>query len=653
MGTFGLCDYLKNTCGVETRIFHAGLYPHETIFQLLSERIMADGIRFVGVVLHWKETIEECILISNQLKKRFPDVKIVMGGLTAGYFASELLMSFSSIDFVIKGDAEKPLELLLRNETLSRIPNLIYRTGDTTKENETWMIDPLTLNTLCFADLHYLVDAAQYIERINREGMLGFPVFMGRGCRYNCLFCGGSRKAFKDCGNRKAPVQRSVDSILDDLRRLRNITDHIYLCYENEIDFIKTLFAAISRDDDIRKKFLLDYGTWFLLDDEFMKLYQDAFLCTPHRPFLIEISPETGIDDDRRIIRDRALYYSNAEMLDCLSRIHSFFGRKCRVDIFYSRYHSTQNHGKKLIEEVVNIHNAREHIFQNKYFEMTVRYSHLSTDVGSFYWDLAKKQMSGMDGINILFRKLRERNASSKRQDKETNLCIYRSSTIGEKNIRRHETLIYLSNLLLEQAPLYYYYLTKAIGIRNFLVVLEAIAHQHQTLSEYFVFNSLHAAYVIDIFHEKIKVFHTLEYEKDVPFFDDLKSLFTRYVCNRTLEPDGKEPDDLDGCRTLNAFPILDETKVIQTRYPYLSSSFYRRCERGLDGLQKQAMVNVLCGKMIKSLKNECYPFLLMFNGKHRLAEICDAVDNSDKLGLMEALTFRDFLLGCHHHFTK
>ena len=48
---------------------------------------------------------------------------------------------------------------------------------------------------------------------------------------------------------RKEPVVRSIESVIKDLKRIRDFTGKIYLCYENDRLYIKNLFKEIKSEE--------------------------------------------------------------------------------------------------------------------------------------------------------------------------------------------------------------------------------------------------------------------------------------------------------------------------------------------------------------------------------------------------------------------
>ena len=107
MWPFGLCDFLYQR-GVKSKIFNASVYNKNDYLVNLKRTIRSYKPDYVGLIIHWKELIENIIFLSNEIKKTIPNILLVAGGVTASFLSEELLKRFKSIDFVIKGDPELP-----------------------------------------------------------------------------------------------------------------------------------------------------------------------------------------------------------------------------------------------------------------------------------------------------------------------------------------------------------------------------------------------------------------------------------------------------------------------------------------------------------------------------------------------------------------
>lgn len=129
MGSFGLCNYL-NQKNIYTKILNLGLYRTDKVEKVIKHYIQLFNPTYIALIFHWQETADSFVYVGEHLKSYFSDIKIISGGFTAGYFGKNLLEKCKFVDYLIKGDPEKPLELLLKGFELSEIPNLIYRSSE-------------------------------------------------------------------------------------------------------------------------------------------------------------------------------------------------------------------------------------------------------------------------------------------------------------------------------------------------------------------------------------------------------------------------------------------------------------------------------------------------------------------------------------------
>ncbi|MBW1795121.1 MAG: cobalamin-dependent protein [Deltaproteobacteria bacterium] len=253
MGTFGLCDYLSQK-KIPVRMLNLALYDETKMATILNRYLEQFRPTHVGLTFHWQETAEGVLSVGQHVRSRMDQVKIICGGFTAGYFGEELLKKCPFVDYVVKGDPERPLELLLMGAEASEIPNLIYRDGGVVRANKaSYCMDEETISRISFSRLTYLFDHELYIEAL--EEKLGFPLFIGRGCLFSCDYCGGSRESFRLHSARAKPVTRSIAAIIADLKRLKGFMKKIYICYEIDRDYIKALFETMKGERTLVKTF--------------------------------------------------------------------------------------------------------------------------------------------------------------------------------------------------------------------------------------------------------------------------------------------------------------------------------------------------------------------------------------------------------------
>ncbi len=133
------------------------------------------------------------LYFSQLLKKRFPQVKTLLGGAyCTRYTSRNILNRFKYIDFCISEAGEQGLveliqQLSCRQPKLFEVPSLAYREASGSVQNE---IGPDVINE----DARYIPTFDDYYERVRHiEGFpiddIVLPIEAGRGCPYKCSFC--------------------------------------------------------------------------------------------------------------------------------------------------------------------------------------------------------------------------------------------------------------------------------------------------------------------------------------------------------------------------------------------------------------------------------------------------------------------------------
>jgi len=133
----------------------------EWIDQDLGEMDRPDLILVTSLMTYWATGVAETIAV---LKKRFPDVPVVLGGIYAS-LCEDHARKYSGADEVITGPAEPVLADLVKTHTgfaLNHIP------------------DPADLDAVPFAAL-------------DLQGTMAYaPILTSRGCPFSCEYCASS-----------------------------------------------------------------------------------------------------------------------------------------------------------------------------------------------------------------------------------------------------------------------------------------------------------------------------------------------------------------------------------------------------------------------------------------------------------------------------
>ncbi len=175
-----------------------------------------------GFDLHWMTQCHGAIELAALLKRVHPGAITVFGGISATYYARELI-KYPSVDVVVQGyDTLDPVtELVSAVKRGSRdfrsIPNLLYKpsgelraTGFTHK--------PATNYNDVRNDWSYYRDSPGAGPPVSKLIM----TLPNTGCAHDCGWCGGSRFAYRNImGVHKTLIQKDNDLIIDELRTMR------------------------------------------------------------------------------------------------------------------------------------------------------------------------------------------------------------------------------------------------------------------------------------------------------------------------------------------------------------------------------------------------------------------------------------------------
>lgn len=205
-------------------------------FDLLAWLQAQTPAKLVLIDLHWYEHSFGALEVARAVKAVWPQTPVVIGGLTASNFAEEILANFPVVDFIVRGDAETPLKLLAAyccgdtTVALADIPNLLYRQDGHPKQNpRAYFATPADMDSLDFVTTDWLLHHRSYAALqhygqgrldLHNPTRLGHWLTVGRGCVFNCAYCGGTQQAHETLAGRHGYVVRSPEKVVDDIERL-------------------------------------------------------------------------------------------------------------------------------------------------------------------------------------------------------------------------------------------------------------------------------------------------------------------------------------------------------------------------------------------------------------------------------------------------
>ncbi len=241
IGFTTIAEYLERH-GLRTRILNLAVRmlnePHFDVEKTISK---LDAAVF-GIDLHWLPHAHGSIEVAHIVKRLHPDRPVMFGGFSSTYFHKELIL-YPDVDFVMRGDStEAPTCELVEyitsggsahpaaNSTearhLAKIPNLVWKDADGTVVVNPIGYSPENLDDVLLDYTHVLRAVVRYRDLasyIPFRAWMKYPITAAltvRGCRYNCLTCGGSACAFRNLHGRQKPAFRKPEDLARDIRRI-------------------------------------------------------------------------------------------------------------------------------------------------------------------------------------------------------------------------------------------------------------------------------------------------------------------------------------------------------------------------------------------------------------------------------------------------
>lgn len=162
----------------------------------------------------------ELLFFADQLKERYPDVLIMLGGSHPTYYPR--LIEHPSVDIVALGEGEYAMQELLEKleggEDFSRVKNLHVKSKD----------GKITRNPLRPLEQHLDVfpfpDRSLYDKYDNLRQTTTYWTITGRGCPYDCSYCYNSAlKAMykKEDARGKYARRRSASNVIEELKAVK------------------------------------------------------------------------------------------------------------------------------------------------------------------------------------------------------------------------------------------------------------------------------------------------------------------------------------------------------------------------------------------------------------------------------------------------
>lgn len=241
IGFTTMAEFLERA-GLRTRIVNLAVRMLDDVAFDVEEHLRKLDAAMFGIDLHWLPHAHGSVEIARIVKRLHPSRPVLFGGFSSTYFHKELIQ-YPCVDFILRGDStEVPLLALVQYvreggatrpamgsadyALLEAIPNLVWKD----QENQIH-VNPLTYSAENLDDL--LIDYTHVLKAVVRyrdmasykpfRNWMRYPITAAlsvRGCRYNCVTCGGSSCTFRSIHNRSKPAYRSPEKLAQDIRRI-------------------------------------------------------------------------------------------------------------------------------------------------------------------------------------------------------------------------------------------------------------------------------------------------------------------------------------------------------------------------------------------------------------------------------------------------
>jgi B12-binding domain/radical SAM domain protein len=336
LGFLTIASYLHDR-GMQVRIVNLALRMMNSRRFDVPRFLARQRPKAVGIDLHWLPHAHGALEIARIVKEIFPDVPVIMGGLSSSYYHRELI-GYPQVDFVLRGDStEPPLHQLLLalqgGDPVDKIANLTW------KDSGAVRVNPLTFvpASLDYVDLRPDLMVEMVMRYRDLESTLPFngwwsnpitTVFTVKGCAFECVTCGSSHTSCTHLTKRQKPVYRSPASLVANMQAIGRLVcgpillvgDLLMAGPEHAVEVLERLKAANLPNEIVFEFFALPPASFL----------QDIDRCVRH--WSMEFSPESH----EQAVRDAQEGESGYTTEDMEAIIIEAVRLRCtRIDIFF------------------------------------------------------------------------------------------------------------------------------------------------------------------------------------------------------------------------------------------------------------------------------------------------------------------------------
>jgi clorobiocin biosynthesis protein CloN6 len=245
--------------------------------------------RLLGIDLHWMVHVQGSLAVAERIKRVQPGLPIILGGISATYYARELIQ-YPFVDMVMRGyDTHEPLADLLGalqgGGDLSRVPNLLWKSAGGRIHENAFSHKPRTFSCGIDWSVH---PKAPSTDLLPIKELLSTQ---NAGCSNNCGWCGGSHEAFRRVFEyeramvRKQPAE--IDYEFQSMRALEEISQYHFYAVGSYNESRKGMESFLDRVGEAGFK-SVSYEQFHLTPEPILRRMIEA-----NRRTTITLSPES------------------------------------------------------------------------------------------------------------------------------------------------------------------------------------------------------------------------------------------------------------------------------------------------------------------------------------------------------------------------
>lgn len=302
----------------------------------LKEELENINYKVLLIDLHWYEHSYGAMEVAKMSKLIYPDIPVIIGGLTSTIFDKEILENFDCIDYILKGDSEKPLLdlvgfLLKGKGNVKDIENISYVDNSSIISKElTYCLKDL--DSINYVDHSFLKNEKMYMYTntigVNLKRDKNAWVYIGRGCKHNCLYCDSARENMVTLWGRNKMIYRSPERVAKDIIEFANNgVEVVRFSHDLEMfgkEYYETVFK-ILRDNNVKIGF--NYDCFQLPSKHFIEQLIKTF---NEEKIILDITLLSGNEEIRYKM---GKLFTNERLFETLDYLN---GLKCITRVYYS-----------------------------------------------------------------------------------------------------------------------------------------------------------------------------------------------------------------------------------------------------------------------------------------------------------------------------